>query len=43
MVSALYALLHGAAEDVASGRFDEADVGDLLHASILGAFRPPDA
>jgi AcrR family transcriptional regulator len=40
MVSVLYALLHGAADDVAGGRFDESTVGDLLSASALGALRP---
>jgi TetR/AcrR family transcriptional regulator, mexCD-oprJ operon repressor len=43
LVSVLYALLHGAAEDVAAGRLAEDDVGDLLYASILGAFLPRDA
>jgi AcrR family transcriptional regulator len=41
MVSVLYALLHGAADDVATGRFDEDSVGELLYASLLGAFAPP--
>lgn len=41
MVSVLYALLHGAADDVAAGRFDEDSVGELLYASLLGAFAPP--
>jgi hypothetical protein len=41
MVSVLYALLHGAADDVAAGRFDEDSVGELLYASLLGAFSPP--
>lgn len=41
MVSVLYALLHGAADDVAAGRFDEDSVGDLLYASLLGAFATP--
>ena len=40
MVSVLYALLHGAADDVTAGRFDEEAVGDLLYASVLGAFAP---
>ncbi|MCA1680767.1 MAG: TetR/AcrR family transcriptional regulator [Actinobacteria bacterium] len=43
MVSVLYALLHAAAEDVARGRIAEHDIEDLLHASLLGAFRPPKA
>jgi TetR/AcrR family transcriptional regulator, mexCD-oprJ operon repressor len=41
MVAVLYALLHGAAADVAAGRFDEARVGELLYASLLGAFTTP--
>jgi TetR/AcrR family transcriptional regulator, mexCD-oprJ operon repressor len=41
MVSVLYALLHGAADDVAAGRFDEDSVAELLYASLLGAFAPP--
>jgi AcrR family transcriptional regulator len=41
MVSVLYALLHGAADDVAAGRFDEEGVGELLCGSVLGAFAPP--
>ena len=40
MVSVLYALLHGAAEDVANGRFEESDVEELLRGSVLGTFRP---
>jgi len=42
MVSVLYALLHSAADDVASGRFKEGDVEELLRGSVLGAFRPAD-
>jgi TetR/AcrR family transcriptional repressor of mexCD-oprJ operon len=41
MVSVLYALLHGAADDVTAGRFDEDSVSDLLYASLIGAFAPP--
>ena len=41
MLSVLYALLHGAADDVAAGRFDEDSVGELLFASLLGAFAQP--
>jgi hypothetical protein len=43
MVSVLYARLHGGADDVASGRFDEDAVGELRYASLLGAFAPFDA
>jgi AcrR family transcriptional regulator len=38
MVSVLYALLHGAADDVAGGRLDEASAPELVSASTLGAF-----
>jgi TetR/AcrR family transcriptional regulator, mexCD-oprJ operon repressor len=41
MVSVLYALMHCAADDLAAGRFDEDSVGELLYASLLGAFAPP--
>jgi TetR/AcrR family transcriptional regulator, mexCD-oprJ operon repressor len=38
MVSVLYALMHAAADDVAAGRFDEDEVGELLYGSILSAW-----
>jgi len=41
LVSVLYALLHGAAEDVAGGRLEKASAGELVAASVLGAFSPP--
>jgi len=41
MVSVLYALLHGAVDDVTAGRLEEDQIGELLYASLLGAFTPP--
>jgi TetR/AcrR family transcriptional regulator, mexCD-oprJ operon repressor len=41
LVSVLYALLHGAAEDVAGGRLDASSAGELIAASVRGAFSPP--
>jgi TetR/AcrR family transcriptional regulator, mexCD-oprJ operon repressor len=40
MVSVIYSLLHGAAEDVGGGRLDEASAGELVYATIIAAFSP---
>ena len=40
MVSVVYALLHGAAEDVTGGRLDEGSAGELVHATLIAALSP---
>jgi AcrR family transcriptional regulator len=40
MVTVLYALLHAAADDVASGRLDEQSAPHLVHTSALAALQP---
>jgi TetR/AcrR family transcriptional regulator, mexCD-oprJ operon repressor len=40
MVTVLYALLHAAADDVASGRIDEQSAPHLVHTSALAALQP---
>jgi AcrR family transcriptional regulator len=39
MVTVLYALLHGAAEDVMSGRLEESVAAELIRGSTVGAFK----
>ncbi|WP_213454830.1 TetR/AcrR family transcriptional regulator [Rhizomonospora bruguierae] len=41
LITAFYALLHAAAEDVNAGRLDPARTGDVLAATITAALRPP--
>ncbi|MEV4001390.1 TetR/AcrR family transcriptional regulator [Actinomadura sp. NPDC049753] len=45
LVSTVYALLHAAMEEVSAQRFDQAEAGEALVRTLLGALRagPPDA
>lgn len=43
LVAVAYSTLHTAAEEVAAGRLAEKDVGRVVTATVLAAFRPPAA